>query len=158
MARDRPYRQGASDVGALMFGIFCVAVFFLFSARVAEYEPLRRGGATADGRWVDGFIEPQTSQFQAFFRFEVGEQSYRGRQNIAAEDYSGDGKPVTVTYLPEAPKLSRVLGGEAIKAGDAAGFLLSLAGIVFAVQHSYAYYRQRSSWALYLRRQLRRFF
>lgn len=157
MAGDQPYRQGASDVAALMFGIFCVAVFLLFFSRVAEYEPLRRAGLTVEGRWVDGFIEPRTTHFQALFRYQVGEQSFRGRQNIAAEAYGGDGTPVTVIYLPEDPKLSRVLGGEAIKPGDAAGISLSLAGILFAVQHIYAYYRQRSSWAIVLRRQLRRF-
>ncbi len=147
-----PYRNGSSDVGALMAAIFFVAVALLFFGRIAEYESLRSGGASIEGRWIDGFVEPRTNQFEAIYRFELDEQIYRGRQRLAPGDYGGDGQPVTVLYLPDNPKLSRVLGGEAIKAGDALGLLLALLGVILCLQHIVAYYRERPSWALILRR------
>lgn len=151
-----PYRNGSSDVGALMAAIFFAAVALLFLARVAEYEPLRSAGATIEGRWIDGFVEPRTDQYEAIYRFELDEQIYRGRQRIAPSDYGGDGQPVRVRYLPEEPKVSRVLGGEAIMPGDGLGLLIALLGICLSLQHIAAYYRGRPSWALMLRQLGRR--
>ena len=147
-----PFRQGSSDVGALMTAIFFGAVALLFLARLAEYEPLRSGGATIEGRWIDGFVQPQTDQFEAMYRFELDGEIYRGRQRLTPSDYGGDGQPIAVLYWQEDPDLSRVLGGEAIKAGDALGLLITLLGVLLSLQHIVAYYRERPSWALRLRR------
>ncbi len=151
-----PYRNGSSDVGALMTAIFFIAVALLFFGRVAEYEPLRSGGASIKGRWIDGFVEPSIDQYVAIYRFELDEKIYRGRQRLNPSDYGGDGQPVTVLYLPDNPKLARVLGGEAIKSGDALGLLLALLGVLLSLQHIVAYYREGSSWALMLRQLARR--
>ena len=145
-----PYRDGSSDVGALMSVIFFAAVALLFFGRVAEFEPLRSGGASIEGRWIDGFVEPRTDQYVAIYRFAVDDQIYRGRLRLDPRDYGGDGQPVTVMYLPDDPNLSRVLGGEAIKAGDALGLLLALLGGALSLQHIVAYYRECPSWALML--------
>ncbi len=153
-----PYRSGSSDVGALMLAIFCAAIALLFLSRVTLYEPLRSGGETVEGRWVDGFVLPQTEQYEAIYRFELDGKIYRGRQQLTPVDYAGDGRPVAVLYLPENPKLSRVLGGEAIQAGDALGLLLSLSGVLLTLQHILAYYSKRASLVLILRRCVRRLF
>ena len=121
-----------------MLAIFCAAITLLFLSRVTLYEPLRSAGETVEGRWVDGFVLPQTEQFEAIYRFELDGKIYRGRQELTPSDYAGDGRPVAVLYLPENPKLSRVLGGEAIQAGDALGLLLSLLGVVMSLQHIFA--------------------
>ena len=155
MSDDIPFRNGSSDVGALLLAILCVAVGLLFFSRVNMYEPLRSGGDTAVGRWVDGFTQPQTDQFEAIYRFELDGKIYRGRQNLSPSDYSGDGQAVSVLFLPANPKLSRVLGGEAIEAGDTLGLLLALLGLILSLQHIYAFYRGRASWALILRRLMR---
>lgn len=147
-----PYRNGSSDVGALMSAIFFFAVALLFFSRVNLYQPLRSQGETSEGRWIDGFVQPQTAHYEAIYRFELNGQIFRGRQRIEPSNYGGDGRPVTVLYLPENPKLSRVLGGEAIKPGDALGLLISLLGVLLSLQHIYAFYRERPSWLLILRR------
>lgn len=150
-----PYRNGSSDVAALMTAIFFAAVALLFYGRMAEYEPLRSRGATVAGRWVDGFVQPNTDHFEAIYRFELDDQVYRGRQRLAPSDYAGDGQPVAVRYLPEDPKLSRALGGEAVQAGDLLGLSLAALGVLLSLQHIVAFYRERPSWALFLRRRIR---
>ena len=146
-----PYRNGSSDVFALFVGIFCAALCMLFIGRILHFEPLRRDGQEVVGRWIDGYLEPRTGEFQVIYRFEVGEASYRGRQSLLAENYSGDGHSATIIYLPDDPKLSRVAGTEGVATGDAMGMLLAVIGLLLALQHIAAYYRNQASWALRLR-------
>lgn len=156
MIDDKPYRSGSSDVLALFAALFWIAVFLVFLGRATTYAPLRSDGEIAIGMWVDGFVMPTTGQFEAYYRFQLNDKTYRGRQFLHAGDYSGDGRPVDVLYLPENPKMSRVLGGEAIELGDGGGIFVSLAGLLMSLQHIFAYYRERSSWVLASLRQLRR--
>ncbi|MCY4465905.1 MAG: hypothetical protein OXE46_10255 [Chloroflexi bacterium] len=155
MQPNLPYREGVSDVGALFLGLFCLALGLTFFARVDAYQPLRSHGETTIGKWVDGFIEPRTGRFQVIYKFELDGKFYRGKQDIAPEDYGGDGQPVPVLYLPADPKLSRVLGGEAVLHSDALMLALSVLGILLSLQHIYAYYRDGASWLVFLWRQLR---
>ncbi len=146
-----PYRNGSSDVFALFVGIFCAALCMQFIGRILHFEPLRRDGQQVVGRWIDGYLEPRNGEFQVIYRFQVEEASYRGRQSLLAENYSGDGQSATIVYLPDNPKLSRVAGTESVATGDAIGMLLAVIGLLLALQQIAAYYRNQASWALRLR-------
>lgn len=144
-----PDRSGYGDLFSLFIIILAIALGMQGFSEVTRISGLRNG-VEIEGRWIDNYIEPQSSTPMVVYSFTVDGETHRNRQVIPEEYSDGydSGDPVMIVYLPQNPETSQLAGTASVNFSHILQFVLSLVVAIFAVQYYFALKTQRSAWVL----------